>query len=188
MPYSAGHKQKTRNHIVEKAARAFREKGFKGIGVADLMKAAGLTHGGFYAHFKSKSDLLNDALTEAFDEVVTRLDDAASLESKEKEFAALTDAYLTELHRNTPSRGCAIATLGPEVAREPKKTRKVFEQLLDEEIRMFSRHIHGKSEKAARKEAIGALATMVGTLIMSRVVADEGFSDEIIKAGRDSLK
>src|SRR6201987_3005429 len=137
MRYSKAHKQETKARIVRKASVRLREKGAHGIGVADLMKEAGLTHGGFYAHFDSREALVIEAFNYAMDRSTDRWRKMAEKTPPEKRFAAIVENYLTALHRDDPGNGSAIPTLGPEIARESAKTRKAFAARLDAMIEMM---------------------------------------------------
>ena len=187
MRYSREHKLETHARIVRKASVRLRQKGAHGVGVADLMKEAGLTHGGFYAHFNSRDDLVIEAFTHAMDRSTERWRKLAEQTSREKRFAMIVDSYLTSLHRDDPGRGCAIPTLGAEIARESSRTRRVFAGRLDQMIDMLADQIPDLPRKAARKRAMAAMATMIGTLVMARVAGSGEFSDEILGAGREAL-
>ncbi len=113
MRYSKEHKQETHTRIVRKASVRLREKGAHGIGVADLMKEAGLTHGGFYAHFDSREALVIEAFNYAMDRSTERWRKLAEETPPKKRFAAIVDFYLTTLHRDDPGHGCAVRTLRP---------------------------------------------------------------------------
>src|SRR4051812_10722885 len=187
MRYSKEHKQETRARIVRKASVRLREKGAHGIGVADLMKEAGLTHGGFYAHFDSRDALVIEAFGYAMDRSTERWRKMAEATSPEKRFASIVESYLTPLHRDDPGHGCAITSLGGEIARENPRTRKAFAAKIDEMIDMMADHLPDVPRKAARKRAIAALATMMGTLVLSRIAGSGEFSDEVLTAGRDTV-
>ena len=187
MRYSREHKLETHARIVRKASVRLREKGAHGVGVADLMKEAGLTHGGFYAHFDSRDDLVIEAFTHAMDRSTERWRKLVEQTPREKRFATIVNSYLTSLHRDDPGRGCAIPTLGAEIARESARTRRVFAGRLDQMIDMVADQIPGLPRKAARKRATAAVATMMGTLVLARVAGSGEFSDEILGAGREAL-
>jgi TetR/AcrR family transcriptional regulator, transcriptional repressor for nem operon len=187
MRYSREHKLETHARIVRKASVRLREKGAHGVGVADLMKEAGLTHGGFYAHFNSRDDLVIEAFTHAMDRSTERWRKLAEQATREKRFAMIVDSYLTSLHRDDPGRGCAIPTLGAEIARESSRTRRVFAGRLDQMIDILADQLPKLPRKAARKRAMAAMATMIGTLVMARVAGSGEFSDEILGAGREAL-
>ena len=187
MRYSREHKLETHARIVRKASVRLREKGAHGVGVADLMKEAGLTHGGFYAHFDSRDDLVIEAFTHAMDRSTERWRKLAEQMPREKRFATIVNSYLTSLHRDDPGRGCAIPTLGAEIARESARTRRVFAGRLDQMIDILADQVPNLPRKAARKRAAAAMATMIGTLVMARVAGSGDFSDEILGAGREAL-
>jgi TetR/AcrR family transcriptional repressor of nem operon len=187
MRYSKEHKQETHDRIVRKASVRLREKGAHGIGVADLMKEAGLTHGGFYAHFDSREALVIEAFTYAMDRSIANWRKAAADIPPEKRLETVVDSYLSALHRDDPGRGCALPTLGAEVARESPKTRKAFATKLDQMIDMLAEQIHGVPPKVARKQAVAKLATMMGTMVMSRIAGSGEFSDEVLEAGRETV-
>jgi len=184
MRYSREHKQETHERIVRKASVRLREKGAHGIGVADLMKEAGLTHGGFYAHFNSREALVIEAFNYAMDRSTERWRKMAEETPPEKRFAAIVDSYLTALHRDDPGHGCAITALGPDIARESPKTRKAFAAKLDDMIEMMADQVPELPRKVARQQAIAALSTMAGALVLSRVAGSGEFSEEILGAGR----
>jgi TetR/AcrR family transcriptional repressor of nem operon len=187
MRYSKEHKQETHTRIVRKASVRLREKGAHGIGVADLMKEAGLTHGGFYAHFDSREALVIEAFNYAMDRSTERWRKMAEETPPEKRFATIVESYLTALHRDDPGHGCAVPTLGPEIARESAKTRKAFAAKLDEMIEMMADQVPELPRKVARQQAIAALSTMAGALVLSRVAGSGEFSEEILGAGREAV-
>jgi TetR/AcrR family transcriptional repressor of nem operon len=187
MRYSREHKLETHARIVKKASVRLREKGAHGIGVADLMKDAGLTHGGFYAHFDSREALVVEAFAYAMDRSTERWRKLAEQTPPDQRFATIVDSYLTPLHRDDPGHGCAVPALSAEIARESPKTRKAFAAKLEQMIEMIAAQIPDIPRKAARKQAMATLATMMGTMILSRVAGSGEFSDEILAAGRDAL-
>ncbi|WP_407112709.1 TetR/AcrR family transcriptional regulator [Bradyrhizobium sp. LMG 9283] len=186
MRYSREHKQETHDRIVKKASVRLREKGAHGIGVADLMKEAGLTHGGFYAHFDSREALVIEAFGYAMDRSMEHWRKLAGEAAPEKRLALIAESYLSTLHRDNPGHGCSIPSLGAEIARESPKTRKAFAGKLDEMIEMMTDYIPNMPRKAARKQAIATLATMAGTVLLARIAGSSELSDEVLKAGRDS--
>src|SRR5882724_3310469 len=187
MRYSKEHKLETRSRIVKKASVRLREKGAHGIGVADLMKDAGLTHGGFYAHFDSREALVIEAFTHAMDRSTEHWRKLAEQTPPEKRLATIVNTYLTPLHRDDPGHGCAVPTLGAEIARESPKTRRVFAGRLEQMIDTLAAQLPGVPRKAARKQAMAAIATMMGTLVLARVAGSGDFSDELLGAGRDAV-
>ena len=187
MRYSREHKLETHARIVKKASVRLREKGAHGIGVADLMKDAGLTHGGFYAHFDSREALVIEAFAYAMDRGTEHWRKLTEGTPPEKRLAAILDSYLSTLHRDNSGHGCAIPALGAEIAREGPKTRKAFASRVERMIDVVAAQIADVSPKAARKQAMAAVATMVGTLVLARIAGNGDFSDQILAAGRAAV-
>ena len=187
MRYSREHKLETHARIVKKASVRLREKGAHGVGVADQMKDAGLTHGGFYAHFDSREALVIEAFAYAMDRGTEHWRKLTEGTPLEKRLAAIVDSYLSTLHRDNPGHGCAIPTLGAEIAREGPKTRKAFASRVDRMIDTVGKQIADVPPKAARKQAMAAVATMVGTLVLARIAGNGDLSDEILTAGRAAV-
>jgi TetR/AcrR family transcriptional repressor of nem operon len=186
MRYSKEHKQETHARIVKKASVRLREKGAHGIGVADLMKEAGLTHGGFYAHFDSREALVIEAFGYAMDRAFEHWRTMTTEIPPEKRLSAIVDSYVSATHRDDPGRGCAVPTLGAEIARESAKTRKAFAAKLDQMIDLVADQIPDVPRKTARRLAMGTMATMMGALVMSRVAGSGELSDEILASGREA--
>src|ERR1700753_2842985 len=126
MRYSKEHKSQTHARIVKRASVKLREKGAHGIGVADLMKEAGLTHGGFYAHFDSREALVIEAFTHAMDRSTERWRKLSASTSPDKRLSKIVNTYLAPIHRDDPGQGCAVPALAAEIARESTRTRRVF--------------------------------------------------------------
>jgi TetR/AcrR family transcriptional regulator, transcriptional repressor for nem operon len=187
MRYSKEHKFQTHARIVKKASVKLREKGAHGIGVADLMKDAGLTHGGFYAHFDSRDALVIEAFTHAMDRSTARWRKLSEETPVEKRLSKIVNTYLAPVHRDDLGHGCAVPALAAEIARESVKTRRVFSGRMEQMIDMLAEQFHGMPRKAARKEAVAALATMMGSLVMARVAGNGELSEEILKSGRDAV-
>jgi TetR/AcrR family transcriptional regulator, transcriptional repressor for nem operon len=187
MRYSREHKARTHARIVKRAAVKLREKGAHGIGVADLMKDAGLTHGGFYAHFDSREALVIEAFTHAMDHSTEYWRKLSQSSPPEKRFSKIVNGYLAPPHRDDPGHGCAVPALGAEIARESARTRRVFASRMNQMIDLLAEQIHGVSPKTARKQAVAAIATMTGALVMSRIAGSGEFSDEILGAGREAV-
>ena len=186
MRYSREHKLETHARIVKKASVRLREKGAHGIGVADLMKDAGLTHGGFYAHFDSREALVVEAFAYAMDRSTERWRKLAEATPPEKRLAVIVDSYLTQIHRDDPGHGCSLPALGPEIARESPKTRKAFAAKLEQMVDVLADQIPDVPRKAAHKQALATLSTMVGALVLSRIAGSGELSDDILGAGRDA--
>ena len=187
MRYSKEHKLETHARIVKKASVRLREKGAHGIGVADLMKDAGLTHGGFYAHFDSREALVVEAFAYAMDRSMERWRQLSEQTAPEQRLSALVDHYLSPQHRDNPGHGCAVPALSAEIARESPRTRKAFAAKLDQMVDIISEQFPGATGKSARKQAMAALATMMGSLVLARVAGSGELSDELLGAGRDAV-
>jgi TetR/AcrR family transcriptional repressor of nem operon len=175
-----------REHVVTAAGKLFREKGFSGIGVADIMQAADLTHGGFYRHFKSKDDLA----VQASEAVMARSASAWNRiveGAPDRPLAALVDHYLSARQRDEAGRGCAFATLGADAARHGKSLRAAFADGLRPLIEILDRLMPGGSKAARRRKALAAMAQLVGAMVLARAVDDAGFSDEILAAAKVEL-
>ncbi|MBI5128220.1 MAG: TetR/AcrR family transcriptional regulator [Rhodopseudomonas palustris] len=186
MRYSKEHKLETHARIVRKASVRLREKGAHGVGVADLMKDAGLTHGGFYAHFASREQLVIEAFAFAMDRSIERWRRLAAETPPAERLAVIVTSYLSPTHRDDPGRGCAVPALGAEIARESPKTRKVFAAKMETMIETIAAEFIDAPPKAARKRAMATLATMMGSLLMARVAGSGELSDTILQAGRDA--
>lgn len=182
MRYEKGHKEATRQRIIETASKQFRKDGVEATGLAGLMSNAGLTHGGFYSHFASKEDLVREAVASALAETHGRMAQVAA--SNEGGLEALLRFYLTTRHRDHPERGCAAAALAPELGRHPKATREAFMKSLDKIIDLFAGKLPDKaSPEARRSTAIAIFACMMGTIQLSRTVTDPELSEQVIENG-----
>ena len=171
----------TRERILDAAARLFREKGFDGIGLGDIMKAAGLTHGGFYGHFGSKEDLQAQALSLALARSVTdwsQLIDSAAA----RPLSALASQYLCSDHRGNVGEGCALAALGVDTAREGERVRRALTAGLEPLLALLSNVMPGRSRAQRHRQAIVTIAEMVGAIMLARAVNDPALSDEILAA------
>ena len=171
----------SRKRILDAAATLFRETGFDGIGLSDIMKAAGLTHGGFYGHFGSKEDLEAQALSLALARSVadwSQLVDSAAA----RPLAALAGQYLSPDHRENVGEGCPFAALGSDTARRGERVRSAFTAGLEPFLALLSNVIPRRSKAQRRRKAIAILAEMVGAMILARAVNDPALSDEILAA------
>lgn len=170
-----------RQRVLEVAAVLFREKGFDGIGVADIMKAAGLTHGGFYGQFRSKNDLAAEASRSALATSTDRLKRIADAES-DRPLAAIVAGYFSDEARNHPGNGCAFAALASEAARHGCGVQAAFSEGLAEMIDVLATAFPDLAESDRRKSALSAMSEMVGAMILSRVASTADLSEEIIAA------
>ena len=184
MRYPASQTAKKHERILTEAARLFRERGFDRAGVADIMKAAGLTHGAFYAHFPSKDALEAEAVERAFAQSDNRVYALTATSGDPKR--VFLDSYLSATHRDHPGSGCVIAALGPEIARD-SAARKPFTQWVKHMIEAMAGRFRWKRRGAARRNAIHLLSGAIGALVLARAVDDSQLSDEILESVRDSL-
>lgn len=180
MRYDKGHKDLTRQRIVEVASRQFREHGVAAVGLAGIMSDAGLTNGAFYAHFSSKEDLVREVLCHAG--FHNKLSKAA------ENGTGLADAirdYLSRNHRDNPGKGCPTSALVAEIARHPKATRDAFTGKVADVIELIAAGLDAGSENERRRKAVAIYAVMVGTLQLARAVNDKRLSQEILQSGAD---
>lgn len=177
MKVSRAQVAENRKRILAAAARLFRERGIGGVNVAQIMDAAGLTHGAFYGYFESKDALVAEAVREALGDV------ANVSELGRSDYMKL---YLSGRHRDHPESGCPVAALATEAAHQAAPIRQVFTEGLKEQLDRLGR-TGGGSEDQRRRTAITDWSAMVGALILSRLVTDSALSDEILAAARDTL-
>jgi len=169
MSWSKDHKQATRQRIVEAAAAAFRERGVAGVSVAEIMRRAGLTHGGFYAHFASKDELLAAALEHATAQVTSMLETSAKNQPAPDQLLSIALAYLSPPHLAHPERGCPVAALGPELARSSKKVQQKLAAAIRTRLGNLSEQISSRVPLQKRRQlTAGAVACLVGGLVLAR--------------------
>jgi TetR/AcrR family transcriptional repressor of nem operon len=187
MGYSQAQKEKTHKRIVSIASYRFREKGLAGFGIAELMKEAGLTVGGFYKHFDSRGELVAEALNDAFG-VWQRQKEAAESGGQPLTFASLIDDYVSDVHRKNPGAGCAFSSLAPEIARSDKRTRALTSDQVKADLELIVGLLPGRDKPATRSKAILTFSALVGAMSLARAVSDEVLSREILKTVADLLK
>jgi TetR/AcrR family transcriptional repressor of nem operon len=190
MGHSKVEKAKTHKRIVGIASKRFREEGLAGIGLADLMKEAGLTVGGFYKHFKSRDALVAEAVGSALGTWKDRLD-AAAAGGPPVTYESLIDDYLSEAHRDHPGTGCPVGALAGDIARSDKRIRAVVTRKIREDIELVATLIRGTNEKgksAARGQAMLTYCALVGAIGVARAVSDKQLSREILKTVARLLK
>jgi TetR/AcrR family transcriptional repressor of nem operon len=186
MGYSQADKEATHERIVQTAANRFRLEGLAGISIADLMKEAGLTHGGFYKHFGSRDELVYEAIDKALQQseinVTPTPGGAGGLD-------ALLDRYLSPAHRDSPEEGCAVAAFAGEIARNEPRLRQRYTEQIERNIERTAQRIGDASPGVEpRARAILMFSAMVGALNLARAVSDEALSDEILTTVRELLK
>ncbi|KSW27820.1 MULTISPECIES: TetR/AcrR family transcriptional regulator [unclassified Pseudomonas] len=181
MRYPEDHKAQTRQRIIDEASRRFRSEGVEATGLQTLMKALGLTHGGFYAHFKSKEELVEIALQAAFEQLA---EVAGRTFGGPDALANFIDDYLSEQHRDHPERGCPFPTLSAELGARGKPS-PTTDQALAERLERLEKVL---PEGHDPDQAVATLATLVGALLLSRSVADPALSGRILESTRRYLK
>jgi TetR/AcrR family transcriptional regulator, transcriptional repressor for nem operon len=177
-------KQETHDRIVRTAATAIRKHGFQGISVADLMEEAGLTHGGFYAHFDSRDAMLAEALDAAANESLDRLGKAADGAKPDDALEATVDFYLSDRHVAHPEHGCTLAALGSETTRQSPEVRKVATRRVREMADVIERQMSGWGKSSRHEDALGVMSTIVGALLIARAVDDPQLSKDIRAAAK----
>ena len=187
MGHSKAEKANTHERVVKIASRRFREEGLTGVGIAELMKEAGLTVGGFYKHFASRDDLVAEAVSSAFSGWKRRMDAAAS-GGPPLSYAKVIDEYLNEAHRNNPGTGCVFGALAGEIARSDKRTRLLAHEQIQNYLQLIAGSLPGKDKRAARSKAILTLSALVGAMSLARAVSDKALSLEILKTVAELLK
>jgi len=181
MRYAKGHKDDSHERILKAAARKFRRQGIAATGMTGVMADAGLTNGGFYAHFRSRNDLVREGLERALDEQPHRLVESDTAPGELRE---LIRYYLSAEHRDHPDTGCASAALLPEIGRQPRSTRKVYTDRMREFFDQLARRLpQDSSSYPSHDVAIGIFAVLVGALQLSRAIGDRSMSDAILAAG-----
>jgi TetR/AcrR family transcriptional repressor of nem operon len=184
MRYGDNHRRRTHRRIVENASYGLRQKGAKGLSVVDLMKLAGLTHGGFYNHFDSREALVGEAIAFAMDQTTERWKKLANDKANGERFETLIADYLSPRHRDNPKHGCALPTLAVDVARSGSSEQRALASKLEKMIDVFVELLPDEPPRQARQIATGAIAAMVGSIVLSRAVGTGKLSDGILAAGR----
>ncbi|MGB8580736.1 MAG: TetR/AcrR family transcriptional regulator [Candidatus Sulfotelmatobacter sp.] len=180
MGYSKSDKAETHTRIVKVAAKRFRELGLEGIGVADVMREAGVTVGGFYKHFGSRDELVVEALAAAFK-------DLDVWEEHTADMAHLLQNYLTEAHRDAPGTGCAMGALVGDMTRGSKSARALYTARVKRSLAFFSALLPSNRRSNKRRRALLILSALLGAINLSRAVSDPNLSREILHGVREEL-
>lgn len=180
-------KQATHERIVATAARVIRRSGYDGTSVAALMKEAGLTHGGFYAHFTSRDAMLAEAADHAGAESVAVYSRIAGAVPANQSLEILLRAYLSKEHLDNPECGCPIAALGSETSRQSPAVRRAFTLRFKEMIDVVSRQSQDWGKPGTHDRALATAATMVGAMVLARAVEDEALAESILNAAKSQL-
>ena len=186
-PTSASRKEATHERIVGAAARAIRRSGYAATGVAEVMKDAGLTHGGFYAHFPSREAMLAEAADRAGAESVAALERLAAAAPPQQALRVLLQAYLSKAHVERLETGCPMAALGSETPRQAPDVRRAATRRIKEMIDLVARQSPDWGQPGAHERSLVTVATMVGALMLARAVDDARLSDALREAALDHL-
>jgi TetR/AcrR family transcriptional repressor of nem operon len=202
MATAPSRKEETRERILRTAGRALRQRGYQGVGVAEVMQQAGLTHGGFYAHFESKTELLAEATDLAGADGQQRLARAARRRAETAEQAdaahgrptsahqallALVDAYLSEEHLHDPGLGCTMAALGSELPRQADNVRRAATHRFEDMVALVERQLPTRGQPGSHERAMAVLSCLVGTMVLARAVDRPALADALRQASRDFL-
>jgi TetR/AcrR family transcriptional repressor of nem operon len=175
-----------RERILDAASALFRERGLDGIGVAEVMQHAGLTHGGFYGHFASKEDLITEACGRAFESSVRKWASVCA-DNEDAALSAIAKSYLSIRHRDHPGDGCAVAALGTELSRHGSPLRGRVTEGVRALVDVLARVVPGRTAAARRKRALAAYASMIGGLVLARAVDDPKLSRDVLRAVSASI-
>nr|WP_310617800.1 TetR/AcrR family transcriptional regulator [Pantoea cypripedii] len=182
------HKARTRQRILDEAAKVMRECGTESIGVASLMKRVGLTHGGFYAHFASRDVLVEAVIAQMFADSAQRLAAIVQIEDPAQRLNQLIDNYLSDVHRVTPGEGCPLPALASEMAHLPLEARTLFSQRREVVRQRLAQPLQELGNPQADRLAASILAEMVGVMALARACPDDTEASQILAASRQSVK
>ena len=188
MRYSQDHRSATKAKIVTAASRSMRSKGPDGIAVAAVMAEVGLTHGGFYAHFRSREALLVSALESAFEEARLRFLNAGEGRSRRRHIEDFVDYYISAAHRDSPESGCPLVAFGSDIPRQGPALRAAYDRGFQGMVRGLARMLSAPTQQEGEGLAASILAEMAGTVMLSRAVADPEISNQILQRARKSVK
>jgi TetR/AcrR family transcriptional regulator, transcriptional repressor for nem operon len=187
MGYSREHKAETHAKLLKLASETLRRDGPDKLGVIELMRAAGLTHGGFYAHFRSRDDLLIEALNAAFDHALARYQRYGEGLPPRQALGKFIDLYLSAAHRDTLSV-CPIVTLNSDLPRQPRAFRAAYRAGVQKLVEAIGLWIDGAGVPSGQERAADLLGEMAGVIGMSRAVADRSLSDDLLAAARRRIR
>ena len=187
MRVSRAQAEQNRREVVSAAGRLFRERGFDGVGLSELMGAVGLTQGGFYKQFKSKNDLVVESCSRALTDSTETWRRMVNDDDVPDAFAALVGQYLSKFHRDSTGSSCLFASLGPDAARHSSDLRSSFEVTLKAYGEILGEAMNASLPHAGHEDPLVVFSTMVGALLLSRVVNDEQLSNRILESSAKSL-
>ena len=183
MRYPKEQKEETRRRILEAAGKLFREHGYNGIGVDAIMAEAGLTAGGFYAHFQSKEELFAEAIASAFNNRNKTLHLSASQQDDAEWLKNLIYGYLSRTHRDMVAEGCPLPSITPDVMRGSEQVRENYEKSVRQFAASIIAHLE-PGEPSEKERALAIIAQCIGGLMMARAVNDEELSNQLLRASR----
>jgi TetR/AcrR family transcriptional repressor of nem operon len=186
MRYLPGHKAKIHQKIVGDASERVRAEGLSGAAVSAVMRDTGLTHGGFYKHFRSKDDLLVESLSEAFREFTDTLVHAAEQSRSGEAWKAIVKTYLRPEMCDHPERGCPLAALAPELARDKRMKPQIVIQLVNYKSRMVP-FMPGRRTMDKERAFFAIFSTMMGAIEIARILPDPGMREKVLGNARDFL-
>lgn len=181
MKNSQAKKQENRGLILEAAGRLFRERGIENVSVAEVMQAAGMTHGGFYRHFADKDDLVAETITHV-------LGGGGRREPLPADLDGFVAAYLSPEHRDDPATGCIFAALGSETVRESARSRRLMTDSIRRQFDAFAQTAAGSNATERRRAAIGIRSALLGAMLLSRISDDPALAREILDETQAWLK
>ena len=177
----------SRERILDAAARLLRERGPDGVGVAEIMEGAGLTHGGFYGHFASKEDLMAQACRRALEASAEKWEAIAEAAGP-RALAAIAHHYVSTRHRDNCANGCVVAAVGVEASRQDPGVRREVAAGIEAQIEILSRVVPGRAGPAKRRKVLASYAAMVGAVVLARAVDDPRISKDILDAVAQALE
>lgn len=187
MRYPPEHKDRIRRKVLDLAAAELCVNGIEGTGIAEIMRSAGLTHGGFYTHFASKDDMVAAAITRMFGRLTEKLETGIKTLGPANTFDLFIESYLSAKHRDNPARGCPIAALAGEIQRQPAGTREAYSVGLERYLCTIAALLSFEKGKRQTDLAASLLMEMVGALLMARCVTDNQASVRVLERAKRSV-
>jgi TetR/AcrR family transcriptional repressor of nem operon len=187
MRVSRAQAEENRQNVIDVASRLFRQHGFDGIGLKDLMEAAGMTQGAFYKQFASKEDLIAEASARALESATKRWSNAVAANANDP-LGAVIAFYLSNGHRKEKLDGCPLVALGADAARQSAEVKASFEAGIREHLRVLTRLLDEADNDEKHDKAMAVLSTMVGAVTLSRVVNDPRLAQSFLDAAAESVR
>jgi len=188
MRYPPDHKERTRQKVLDLAAADLCVNGIERTGIAEIMQSAGLTHGGFYAHFASKDEMVAAAITQMFGRLTGKLETGMQHLGPAKTLDLFINSYLSTKHRDNPAQGCPIAALAGEVQRQPASTKHAYSVALQRYLRTIAALLPLENGEAQTDLAASLLMEMVGALLLARCVTDNHASERVLEGAKHSVE